>query len=565
MVTRGYGLVRGDALAVPLADESVDLIITSPPYFALRSYQDDGEHYDGQIGSEPSPMAFLAALWAVTDECWRVLKPTGSLWVDLGDKYAGSGGHNNADIGGEGRGPSRYNQSADVPVKSLMGLPWRFALGLTCPDDYRTLQADDHGDHPVWTLRAEVIWAKPSALPESVNDRVRRTHETWFHLTKQGRYYAAVDEVRTPLAAKTLTHRGGGRAHGNENNPDNNFGSDQPRVADARGALPGSVWTIEEDRWDRLWNGPMHFCPRCGRDLGVGLGRGESTPTATASSGSPTSASDAPIASSIRSSSDRSPTDSSSTTSAATELALTPPTSSQLPPALMSSGATPSRPATPQRLTASTATNSPSTTPTFVGPADESVGCVCETVSVSDGPGSVWSVPSEPLVVPDHLGVDHFAAFPQEWPRRIILGWSPPGICTACGEGRRPVVEKRLTNVWHDKPVQSTKFGATEAHRNGRLEPDDPMMSTYGSTEATITGYACACDVTLAPTRPSVILDPFVGTGTVVMVARALGRYGVGVDLSRDYLRLARWRISESRHGAKSEARTNRERQGVLW
>ena len=74
-------IVQGDALRLPLADESVDLIVTSPPYFALRSYRDDGKHYDGQIGSEPTPAAFLDALWAATAEMVRVLKPSGSLWI----------------------------------------------------------------------------------------------------------------------------------------------------------------------------------------------------------------------------------------------------------------------------------------------------------------------------------------------------------------------------------------------------------------------------------------------------------------------------------------------------
>jgi DNA modification methylase len=96
--SRGASLVRANALHLPLADETVDLIVTSPPYFALRSYRDGDEHYDGQIGSEATPQAFLEALWAVLEECWRVLKPEGSCWVNLGDKRAGSGGHNNAGI-----------------------------------------------------------------------------------------------------------------------------------------------------------------------------------------------------------------------------------------------------------------------------------------------------------------------------------------------------------------------------------------------------------------------------------------------------------------------------------
>ena len=132
-------LVRADSVALPFADDSVDLIVTSPPYFALRSYTDGGEHYDGQIGSEPTPRDFLEALWSVTAECKRVLKPSGSIFVNLGDKYAGSGGHNNAGLSTAGStlqgakqqdrtgmsaderrasrrsAPDRYNQSADVP------------------------------------------------------------------------------------------------------------------------------------------------------------------------------------------------------------------------------------------------------------------------------------------------------------------------------------------------------------------------------------------------------------------------------------------------------------------
>ena len=83
-------VIRANARDLPLADNSVDLVVTSPPYFALRSYQDGGEHYAGQLGSEPTPAEFVAALLEVTRECVRVLKPSGSLWVNLGDKYAQS-------------------------------------------------------------------------------------------------------------------------------------------------------------------------------------------------------------------------------------------------------------------------------------------------------------------------------------------------------------------------------------------------------------------------------------------------------------------------------------------
>jgi hypothetical protein len=82
--------------------------------------------------------------------------------------------------------------------------------------------------------------------------------------------------------------------------------------------------------------------------------------------------------------------------------------------------------------------------------------------------------------------------------------------------------------------------------------------------QATITGYACACPDDSAPTRPAVVLDPFVGTGTVPLVARALGRIGIGVDLSLDYCRLAEWRVFRSGAGAKAESRTWADRQGTL-
>jgi len=384
-------LIRADAINIPLQDGTVDLVVTSPPYFALRSYTDGGEHYDGQIGSEPTPQDFLEALWAVTAECARVLKPSGSIWVNLGDKYSGSDGASGA--------PSKQNAKTrdvrqryrgdfgGIPAKSLMGLPWRYAIG--CIDQLGLI------------LRAEVIWSKPNGLPESVTDRVRRSHEQWFHLVKNGRYFAGIDEIR------------------------------EPQTTPATG--------------------------------GIGM---------TAESGN-----------GIR-----------------------------------------------HRTLNPNAYNNP----------------------LGKLPGSVWSIPSEPLKVPDSLGVDHFAAYPQEWPRRIILGWSPPGICTRCGDGRRPVVEKEYSST-----------GCTH-NDNGGTTHRSADNGAKGTTEATITGYACQCPEPDAPTRPAVVLDPFSGTGTTVGVARTLGRYGVGLDLSADYLKLARWRIYESGHFAKTEARTNRERQGVL-
>jgi site-specific DNA-methyltransferase (cytosine-N4-specific) len=333
-------VIRGDARNLPLADASVDLIVTSPPYFGLRSYQDGGEHYAGQVGDEATPQEFLEALWACTAEWMRVLKPSGSLWVNLGDKYSQRvairpSSHQ------DGLFPDREDLPKDwkrdkalgltrmpyqnivdsesgryVREKSLIGLPWRYALGCI--------------DHLGLILRAEVIWSKPNGLPESVTDRVRRSHEQWFHMVKEPRYFSAVDEVRE---AYTLPQASWGHTR-------------------------GAVVAYDASRS----TGYEHNDTKAANPLG--------------------------------------------------------------------------------KL-----------------------------------PGSVWTVPTEPLRVPDHLGVDHFAAFPTEWPRRIIRGWSAPGMT---------------------------------------------------------------------------VLDPFGGTGTTALVASALGRIGISVDLSHDYCRLATWRTTDPGERAKA-------------
>jgi DNA modification methylase len=405
-------LWHGDARQVSefIPANSVDVLITSPPYFSLRSYTDGGEHYDGQMGSEATPREFVDNLIAATADWVKVLKPTGSIWVNLGDKYSGSGGNNNSNLGERAtlRGPSAYNKASDgIPAKSLMGLPWRYANRVV----------DELG----LILRECIIWQKPNGLPESVTDRCRVSHEYLFHFTRQGRYFAAMDEIREEY----------GDAHCKP-------GDVSPNLKSSVVVQPGDARTHRNDG-----------------------------------------------------------------------------------------------------LTVRTAN------------------------PLGKLPGSVWSIPSEPLVVPDHLGVDHFAAFPSELPRRIILGWSPTAYCTVCDEPRRAVVEKEYTPTQGHTTRVSIHLNGEGHARIGASGADGLIV---GNTVATITGYACACPTNTncpdcygrprgecpncgtrepAPTRPAVVLDPFLGTGTTAAVAKALGRNAIGVDLSRDYLRLAEWRVND--------------------
>ena len=154
-------VIKGDARDLPLPDDSVDLIVTSPPYFGHRSYEDGGIPIAKQIGQEPTPAEFVDALIDATREALRVLKPSGSLWVNLGERYVD---------------------------RSLSGTPWRYAL--RCTDDLSL------------ALRSEVVWSKPNAFIDAkAADRARRTHETWFHLTRPGKYDHDVDSIRvTPEA-----------------------------------------------------------------------------------------------------------------------------------------------------------------------------------------------------------------------------------------------------------------------------------------------------------------------------------------------------------------------------
>lgn len=482
-------ILRGDAAHLPLPDGSVDLIVTSPPYFGLRSYTDGGKPYDGQIGSEYTPWQYLDALWNCTADWMRVLKPGGSIFVNLGDKYStytganwgngrsldGHRGQRKVPDGGPVNAPGVYG----IPYKSLMGLPWRYALGcigtgtaLADPDVVKLLLrdvalgictladaeqiVDDLAMMPApglgLILRAEIVWAKTNGMPESAADRVRRSHEQVFHFVKDARaYYSGIDEIRLPLSA-----------------PQRKAG------ASAFGARDAS-----------------HARTRTG-----------------------------------------------------------------------------------------------------IYESQNPLGAV---------PGSVWEITNEPLHVPGYLEVDHYAAYPTALVRRIVLGWSPSGICAECGEGRRPVTDK-AREVFHGagrhRPgAQQVLDGAAVI---GFAQPDK------WRTSATITGYACPCTPYAdhperrgrdfhagtdrarqgmndgnggeryrrymeelanprgpvrefhfdrwnpAPTRPAVVVDPFGGTGTTALVADVLGRTGVTVDRSADYCRLARWRTSDPGERARA-------------
>lgn len=177
-------LVQADARTLPIATRSIDLIVTSPPYYGLRTYTDQGHGIADQIGGEQSLDDYLNSLIASTAEMARVVKNSGSIFVNLGDKYAGWGkrttpversGGRWTRTENDGRRRSQPVRIDGIAAKSLAGIPWRYAL--RCIDDLGLV------------LRAEIIWHKPNAMPETARNRVRRTHEHWFHFTKSPNYF----------------------------------------------------------------------------------------------------------------------------------------------------------------------------------------------------------------------------------------------------------------------------------------------------------------------------------------------------------------------------------------
>lgn len=171
-------ILTGDCRAIlpTLPAESVQCVVTSPPYFGLRDYQ-----VDGQIGHEPTPAEYVATLVAVFREIWRVLRRDGTVWLNLGDSYnAPAGSATNPGISQKGRRVpvyekgQGYKKAKDLKPKDLIGIPWRVAFAL-----------QDDG----WYLRSDIIWHKPNPMPESVTDRPTKAHEYVFLLAKSERYY----------------------------------------------------------------------------------------------------------------------------------------------------------------------------------------------------------------------------------------------------------------------------------------------------------------------------------------------------------------------------------------
>lgn len=180
-----------------IPSNSVDCIVTSPPYFGQRDYG-----VNGQIGNEKTPNEYIDNLVSIFSECRRVLKDTGSLWLNLGDKY-----HNG----------------------NLLGMPWRVAIAL-----------QDDG----WILRNDIIWHKPNAMPHSAKNRLTTDHEYIFFFTKKSKdYYYDQDSIREEhVTFSESSKMKGGRNHFGKNGGTPEKGKN------------GGNSNLHDGRWDQAFH-----------------------------------------------------------------------------------------------------------------------------------------------------------------------------------------------------------------------------------------------------------------------------------------------------------------------
>lgn len=233
-------ILLGDCLEVlkTLPDNSIDCCVTSPPYYGLRDYG-----CDGQIGLEETPEMFVASLMAVFNEVNRVLKKEGTLWFNMGDSYAGSGGcsGHTEETKNLGRKTNSYGavksggKTYGVKPKDLIGIPWLCAFALRANG---------------WYLRQDIIWHKPNPMPESVTDRCTKAHEYIFLLSKSNQYYYDNEAIKTDMLEESKVRNKSGwngdtnrsYPNGKQNNMDKYLGSDRAKIQEK--ANKRSVWSV---------------------------------------------------------------------------------------------------------------------------------------------------------------------------------------------------------------------------------------------------------------------------------------------------------------------------------
>ena len=532
---------------------------------------------DNQLGLEPTPEQYIENMVAVFREVWRVLRKDGTLWLNMGDSYAsstkGTGGPSDKQDSNAG---SRYEPrklNHGLKEKDLCGIPWRLALAL---------QADG------WWLRSDIIWHKPNPMPESVTDRPTKSHEYLFLLTKSARYFydaAAIREEGKGAKWRDGFRGGNGQLYTQGNtfqNSGESFSSGRTDLTPLGGSTLGpelsatlhtNNGTSGARGWCNLSKSEVSIDNAVTREakrfqvidlvsFKIGLKTSEGYYMVNLEAVSNT----APLTSEV--------------------VALESLFSLSLPISSFVSDL----PTAPSWAILSSHVDADPFSGTFARAKVVRLECAlvsgkffaanitveCEETQfslfvftslwsshVSFTPDSsnniiphternkrtVWTIPTRP-----YSGA-HFATFPPALVEPCIkAGTSEHGCCPECGAPWERVVERQDERHWTERRSPGDKWDFGKEH--GR---NDGGGSFLGN-DAITTGWKPMCECiseyidvgtfeepVLIPQAfhpiPCTVFDPFIGSGTVAMVARSLGRHGIGTDLSMEYLHLARERL----------------------
>jgi len=213
-----------------LPDKSIQMCVTSPPYYNLRDY----DNQENQLGLEKTPEEFVANLVEVFAQVHRVLRDDGTLWLNLGDSYAMSSmrGKNSKfkSIDQSHSGITNVKRSLNgLPPKSLMGIPWKVAIAL-----------QEWG----WILRQDIIWAKKNCMPESVKDRFTKNHEYIFLFSKQPKYF--FNQVLEPVKQSSIDRINDGKITYRKTTPKETIYQEKKKENITTGGMKNkrSVWNI---------------------------------------------------------------------------------------------------------------------------------------------------------------------------------------------------------------------------------------------------------------------------------------------------------------------------------
>lgn len=484
-------IICGDALGVlkEIPDESIDMVITSPPYYALRNYQ-----VGGQIGLESTFEEYLKKILDITAEIKRVLKKSGSFWLNLGDIYGLHTFGNSKSAGGiqkklcqEAEGFPRYsNKAKSLGDKCLGMMPERIALAMI--------------DQQGWILRNKIKWAKQvfvkkenrtigSVMPTSVKDRFNESGEELYFFVKNKKYYSNLDAVRLKIQTSENRDMGIIRQLNYKESKYNNFNY---RVRDAK-RKQGQPQFRASEKEIKKYQGKFADKP------------------------------DAEIFGSPRARTQRK-------------------WKQEEVEGYKMGSVDPHRAALRGGLKRWRGQKEAGLPATYIGPTGEDHNLLNNPLGKNLP--TIWQIQSEPHNFQKELNVnaDHFAIFPQALLEIPIKFGCPQQVCKKCG---KPIIKIIKTNNpdgitgRRGKPMMTKGIVDLSEERN-RIEKGHNSSVFYSGK---IVGYSsCNCNVGF---EPGIVLDPFMGSGTTAIMAKKLGRNYIGIELNPEYIKIAETRIKK--------------------